>query len=243
MVDYSQIKKTKKGKQFKFKIVMHFMHGDADLDTKESLEFNDETLMQKYLNLIIRILNFVPATGKSPYDTVGRYHSISDDEEKLEKLAKEFFPDDEYPTDVMRDMGVIQHDKTYNHGNADLNKVQLFVDGVERVLFDMDARKTNIIDAPVIGSELKTDLGHILGGQDSFPDAVSYQELTKNHGIPLNVGKNKNKYTPITCTVVEYAVDPNQRYLQYDVFNLKLKVNDIEGEDVFVSTNIKGHIV
>lgn len=230
MIDYNT--PAEQDKTDYYVIKLKFEHGDADVTTYETIALNkgEEEKLKLYLDFLFAVRNFEP---NGAYENLGYYYPIRE-EDKLEQIAKKFWPDSKYPIDAAS--GLIIYDAKYS-GFAKLEDITLHVNKQKRVLMDMDARTTNIITLPAIDSEFNIDMGHIKGGS-SFNNSCAYQTLSKKYGVPLYTDETEQTYTPVTGKVAAYQI--THRYANYDTYDILVKLD--HEKDVYFTAEISGHV-
>jgi len=230
MIDYSTIVQNTKVPYYKIKC--KYEHGDADSTTYESSTYNEKEKeeFEKTLKFYFKVLNFKPNCA---YANMGYYYPIKDIKQ-LENIIAEFWPDVLYPSDLVHEY--LASDVFYRDGIATLEKVEVYVNGIKRILLDEDARQSNLITLPKIGSKIETSMGHINGSSKMFKNAISYQDITKKHGIPLKLDKRKKEYTPVSGIIID--IKRSERHLQYDTYDILFKIDTLD--DVHTITQTHG---
>jgi hypothetical protein len=262
MIDYSNEYKPRQKQFYKYVIVLKMMHGDADFYTYPKCEFRDGGLesFEEHLNFFFKVRNFGSNTA---YENLGYYYPIKERKQLLE-LAEKYLTGYPSSSDALADL--IEEDKRYRNSEsyAEIEEIQVWIDGIRREVLDMDARNTNLISLPKIGDQFVCSMGHLRGTGDPWSHAIGYQKLEKM-GVPLmqpNKNNEKDKldqknYTLLNFTVEDIKLDAV--YDNYDVWNILLKLDknstdfpnrvtsfdDLDNikptEDIYLTTSIRGH--
>lgn len=194
----------------KYKIVTHWEHGDADFTTKSKFTSNDPKEVEEIIEKLFDYYKFIPKYG---YLGLGGYKC-----------------DREYTPSWVSECDILEYDKTSNYScYASLEKIELYIDGVEHVIIDVEARKHSPkIILPEVGSMVNTNAGNL-------PASCSENYICGRNKIPTYI-KNK-EYTPITGKVVECFII--KQYHQYDTWQVTLYVEEY---DAYVAVQYSGVI-
>lgn len=230
MIDYSQ--PTTQEEQPYFNIKLKFEHGDADSNTFEHIHVDKskENELNLILDFLFKVRNFRPFEG---FANMGYYQSLRDAED-ITAMAAETWPDKKYPGDIASEY-IIQ-DLHYSNTRACLDDIELYIEGRKMLLMDMDARKTNALKLPEIGSDFQTNMGHI-GGSSVFEKSMSYHTMIEE-GIPMYEDEDDKIYTTVYGKVQAYQI--SERYSNYDVYDVLIKMDD--EKDIYFTHQLKGHV-
>lgn len=194
----------------KYKIVMKWSHGDADLDTETSFEPEDLEEVEDAVSKLFEYRRFVPNVG---WENLGYYECNRYD--IPEWADKE---------------DLLEYDRT-SDGNcyAKLTEVTLYIDGVRQVILDLEARKlAPRISLPEIGSIINSNYGKL-------PASVSKSYKCGRDKIPPFIDEKNRVYTPFVGEVVEILLV--NRYNSYDSYQIILYVKEYNAH---VAIQIRG---
>ena len=201
-----------------YKLVVKFMHGDADGYTEITHEFDEEIELRHILNFYFEVRNFTKDTA---YKNLGRYYPFNGDGSdkkgiKLQALA------DKYNLELGE---YIDRDHSYSDCFCPIENITLYIDNgnTEIDILDMKACNTNIISLPKIGDDALVDIDYIPGGN------VEGYELSY-----CNYFKSK-KLQKLNCQIVNIILAPVQYTEFYLTYQIIYKVET--GEYIYTEIN------
>tara|TARA_R110000772_G_scaffold2410_1_gene8357 strand:- start:63434 stop:64294 length:861 start_codon:yes stop_codon:yes gene_type:complete len=214
-----------KQKSYRYQIHVKFEHGDADIDTEETYNFEDEKEFKNIVKFYYEILNYTPSIGNTRRP-MGWFNQIpamfnsggneQEVEKRLVKIAEKYgiSEDDIYE--------YCPGDQRYDYGYAKIEGIKGTIDGDPVVFVWGDSLSSNKIKLPKLGDTYKADTNLISGyGPSVF--GGTYEDYLPNN----NKGYTSQNFegTVIDCAIqFSGGNDNNQYFHSYNYFDYVLLI-------------------
>lgn len=146
-------------------ISVKYEHGDADFNTKRKFEFKTKEELNKVLDFLIKVRNFIPGEG---FGNLGYYKPVTGNDGGKE--VNDLFDEDTFDKYEY----YLEHDRKYNQGYASIEGISLKINNEPHIILDKKAAETNLIDLPKPGDIITFIPDHISGYGDIFDENEEY---------------------------------------------------------------------